>query len=444
MGHAGWMRVVIAPDKFAGTLTAVEAARAIAVGWARNAPLDELVLMPLSDGGPGFVDTLHGGLAGELLAVATTTVADWETQYDAVPATLLHVGDTVYIESAQVVGLEVAGESDPQRRSSFGVGVLIAHALEVGARCIVVGVGGTSTNDGGAGLLAALGATAKGADLDDGPAGMRGVTEVNLSAVRELLAGVEVVVATDVDIPLTGLFGATRTFGPQKGLEEADLPWIDGVLEEFAAVTDRKTALEPGAGAGGGIGYALMVLGGRRKSGIELVAEVSGLRAALAQADLAITGEGAFDVTSRTGKVPYGVAFAAQEVAVPCIVLAGRVDIGSREMRTLGVESAYSMSELFGPVLAVNRRAGRANVVARGRAFRGITVDVRPLKVATTGIFTRSTHERRMLRWRSQPRRTGGERGRVERSCGWNCLAWRPYGPDQCQRPGCVQGPRPA
>ncbi|MGN6162396.1 MAG: glycerate kinase family protein [Marmoricola sp.] len=349
------MRVVIAPDKFAGTLTAVEAARAIAEGWARHAPLDALHCLPLSDGGPGFVDTLHGVLGGELLAVATATVADWDTQYDAVPATLLQSGDTIYIESAQVVGLEVAGESDPQRRSSLGVGVLIAHALEIGVRRIVVGVGGTSTTDGGAGLLAALGATARGADLDDGPAAMRGLEDVDISAVRELIAGIDLVVATDVDIPLTGLFGATRTFGPQKGLAEADLPWIDGVLERFAALTDRKAALEPGAGAGGGIGFALIALGATRRSGIDLIAEASGLTTALESADLAITGEGAFDVTSRAGKVPHGVAAAAQAAAVPCIVLAGRVDIGAREMRTLGVESAYSMSELFGPELALGR-----------------------------------------------------------------------------------------
>lgn len=374
------MRVVIAPDKFAGTLTAVEASRAIAIGWARHAPYDELVLLPLSDGGPGFVDTLHGVLGGELLAVATTTVADWDTQYDAVPATLLHVGDTIYIESAQVVGLDVAGDSDPQRRSSIGVGVLIAHALEVGVRRIVIGVGGTSTNDGGAGLLAALGATALGADLDDGPAAMRGLTSVDVSAARELVAGIDLVVATDVDSPLTGLFGATRTFGPQKGLASDDLPWIDGVLEGFAALIDRKIALEPGAGAGGGVGFALMALGGVRRSGIELIAEAIGLPAALAEADLAITGEGAFDVTSRVGKVPHGVASAAQEAAVPCIVLAGRVDIGSREMRTLGVESAYSMSELFGPEAAIGRPsdtlADLAERVARSWSRpRGVEID---------------------------------------------------------------------
>lgn len=351
------MRVIIAPDKFAGTLTAPEAAEAIAVGWARHAPFDELMRVPLSDGGPGFVDSLHAALGGELLAVATAGIADWETQYEAVPATLLQVGDTVYIESAQVVGLEVAGESDPQRRSSLGVGVLIAHALEVGARRIVIGVGGTSTNDGGAGLLAALGATARGADLDDGPAGMRGLTDVDLTAARDLVAGIELVVAADVDSPLTGLFGATRTFGPQKGLADEDLPWIDGVLEQFAAVTDRKMALGPGAGAGGGIGFALMLLGAQRESGLDLVSQIAGLGDAVHGADLVVTGEGAFDVTSRVGKVPAGVSAVAQTAAVPCIVLAGRVDIGSREMRTLGVESAYSMTEIFGEAAALSRPA---------------------------------------------------------------------------------------
>ena len=355
--HADGVRVVIAPDKFSGTLTAVEAADAIAEGWLRSAPGDEVIQVPMADGGPGFVDTLHAALGGELLVVATASVGDWETQYEAVPATLLKVADTVYLESAQVVGLDVAGNSDPQRRSSLGVGVLIAHALAAGARRIVVGVGGTSTHDGGAGLLAALGASARGADLDDGPAAMRGLTDVDISAAREVLGTVELIVATDVDIPLTGLFGATRTFGLQKGLAEEDLPWIDGTLEEFAGLVDRKAALEPGAGAGGGIGFGLMALGGVRRSGIDLVAEATGLREAIGRAGLVVTGEGAFDVTSRAGKVPAGVALAAQTAAVPCVVVAGRVDLGSREMRTLGVESAYSMTELFGAAASLEHPA---------------------------------------------------------------------------------------
>ncbi len=344
---------MIAPDKFAGTLTSPEAAAAIAAGWAEHAPADELVTVPMSDGGPGFVDTLHASLGGELLAVTTAALPDWDTQYDALPAAMLRVGDTVYLECAHVVGLAVAGHSDPLRRSSHGVGVLLAHAIESGARRIVVGVGGTATNDGGAGLLAALGATALGADLDDGPLGLKGVTAVDVESAREVLSGIELVVATDVDSPLTGMFGATKTYGPQKGLPEEDLPWIDATLESFAALADRKLATAPGAGAGGGLGYGLMLLGAERVPGIDLVAAASGLDGALTGADLVITGEGAFDYSSRAGKVPYGVAAAAQQRAVPCIVLAGRVDVGSREMRTLGVESAYSMSDFFGADLAL-------------------------------------------------------------------------------------------
>ena len=344
---------MIAPDKFAGTLTSPEAAAAIATGWAEHAPADELVTVPMSDGGPGFVDTLHASLGGELLAVTTAALPDWDTQYDALPAAMLRVDDTAYVECAHVVGLAVASNSDPLRRSSHGVGVLLAHAIESGARRIVVGVGGTATNDGGAGLLAALGATAVGADLDDGPLGLKGITAVDIEDARQVLKGIELVVATDVDSPLTGMFGATRTYGPQKGLAQEDLPWIDATLEAFAALADRKAATAAGAGAGGGIGYALMLLGAARVSGIDLVAGANGLDRALVGADLVITGEGAFDFSSRAGKVPHGVATAAQEKAVPCIVLAGRVDIGSREMRTLGVESAYSMSELFGEPAAL-------------------------------------------------------------------------------------------
>lgn len=348
------MRVVVAPDKFAGTLSAPEAVAAIIEGWTRQAPDDELVGIPMADGGPGFVDTLHASLGGELLAVTTAALPDWETQYDALPAAMLRVEDTVYLESAQVVGLAVAEHSDPLRRSSHGVGVLIAHAIEAGARRIVVGVGGTATNDGGAGLLAALGASATGADLDDGPLGLKGLESVRLDAARQVLAGVELVVATDVDSPLTGLFGATKTFGQQKGLREEDLLWVDAALENLGALTDRKLALAPGAGAGGGIGFALMLLGATRVSGFGLVADVCGLERALAGADLVITGEGAFDFSSRTGKVPHGVAEIAQHALVPCILIAGRVDIGAREMRSAGIESAYSMSQAYGEQVALS------------------------------------------------------------------------------------------
>jgi glycerate kinase len=172
--------------------------------------------------------------------------------------------------------------------------------------------------------------------------------------------------ASDVDSPLTGLFGATKTFGPQKGIPEERLPALDGVLEAFAAATDRRTSLEPGAGAAGGLGFALLLLGARRRPGFDVVAEAVDLPARARAADLVLTGEGAFDFSSRSGKVPYGVAEVAAGALRPCVALAGRVLVGSREMRALGVESAYSLVDLVGEERALADPAGSlADLAAR-------------------------------------------------------------------------------
>jgi glycerate kinase len=207
---------------------------------------------------------------------------------------------------------------------------------------VVVGLGGSGTNDGGAGLLAALGATAD-RPLDQGVAALAGITRLDVPD-----AGVALVAASDVDNQLTGLFGATKTFGPQKGIPEERLPYVDGLLEELAAAAGPRIALEKGAGAAGGLGYALLLLGGERRPGLDLVAAATGLAERARAADLVVTGEGAFDFSSRAGKVPYGVATVAAEAIRPCVALAGKVLVGSREMRALGVESAYSLVDLVG------------------------------------------------------------------------------------------------
>lgn len=344
------MRVLIAPDKFAGTLTAVEAAEAIADGWRRQAPDDDLDLAPMADGGPGFVDVLHAARGGELSAVTVSG-----PHGSPVPAVVLRVGTTAYVECAQAAGLHLA-DGDPEAATSRGVGELVLAAVDGGATTVVVGLGGSGTTDGGAGVLAALGAEAD-VDLSSGPAGLAGVTRVDLGPARERLAGVTLVVASDVDNPLTGLFGAAKTFGPQKGIVEERIAVVDGWLEAFAAATDRRTSLEKGAGAAGGIGYALLALGATREPGIELVAEAVDLAARARAADLVLTGEGAFDFSSRAGKVPYGVASVAAEALRPCVALAGQVLVGSREMRALGIESAYSLVELVGEERALGAPA---------------------------------------------------------------------------------------
>lgn len=336
------MRVLVAPDKFAGTLTAVEAAEAIARGWRRRAPDDELDLAPMADGGPGFVDVLAASLGGELLAVTVRGPTG-----ERVPATVLRAGDAAYVEAAHACGVQLTGGEGGETATSAGVGDLLLAAVSTGASTIVVGLGGSGSHDGGAGLLAALGATAD-VTLAEGAAGLAGVRRVDLDAPRDRLRGVQIVAASDVDNPLTGLFGSTKTYGPQKGIAEERLPAVDGYLEELAAATDRRASLEPGAGAAGGLGFALMLLGGQRVPGIELVAEALELPRRAREADLVLTGEGAFDFSSRSGKVPYGVAEVATAALRPCVALAGRVLVGSREMRTLGMEAAYAAVDLVG------------------------------------------------------------------------------------------------
>jgi glycerate kinase len=336
------VRVLVAPDKFAGTLTAIEAARAIAAGWRRQAPADDLDLVPMADGGPGFVDVLHEALGGQVLALTVAGPFGERT-----PATLLLADGTAYVESAQACGLHLTRGERPEESSTTGVGELVAAAVDAGAREVVVGLGGSGTTDGGAGLLAALGATADG-PLDAGPAGLAGVTTVDIAPCRARLGDVRLVAATDVDNQLTGLFGAAKTYGPHKGLAEERIPAVDRWLETYAAAVDRRTALLPGAGAAGGLGYALLALGATRRPGLDVVARATRLAERARAADLVLTGEGAFDFSSRAGKVPYGVAQVAAEAVRPCVVLAGQVLVGAREMRALGVESAYAVVDLVG------------------------------------------------------------------------------------------------
>jgi glycerate 2-kinase len=331
------MRVLVAPDKFAGTLSAVEAAEAIATGWRRRAPGDELDLAPMADGGPGFVDVLHAALGGELLAVTVRGPHGEPT-----PATVLMRDDTAYVETAQACGLHLTGAEGAESATTYGVGELVAAAVDAGAARIVLGLGGSGTNDGGAGLLAALGAAAD-RPLDQGVGGLAGITTLELPAFD-----VELVAASDVDNPLTGLFGATKVFGPQKGIPEERLPVVDGWLQELAAATDRKVSLAEGAGAAGGLGFAVLLLGGTREPGVGLVADALRLAGRARGAGGVLSGGGGVDYSSRGGKVPYGVAEVAGAALRPCVVLAGQVHVGSREMRALGVESAYSLIEAAG------------------------------------------------------------------------------------------------
>ena len=348
------MRVLICPDKFAGTISALAAARAVAEGWVRAAEGDEPVIRPLSDGGPGFVEVLAAALGGRRVPVSTVDPLGRPT-----PGEILLKDQIGYVESAHACGLHLLAEAErnPRITTSYGLGALIATAVEAGARRVVIGLGGSATNDCGAGLLAALGA----APVDGAgyalPYGGAALTAAAGLAGEPALRGVELVAATDVDSPLTGLHGASNVFGPQKGATQEDVLLLDAALERFAGVLEKGLrgcpdglASLPGAGAAGGLGAAVLALGGRCASGIALVRMLTGLDQALDEADLVITGEGSFDHQSLRGKVVAGVAAGARDRGVPCVVVAGRVTTGRREAAAAGVTEAHSLEEHFGSV----------------------------------------------------------------------------------------------
>lgn len=362
------MRVLIAPDRFAGTLTAAQAAEAVAEGWARTDPGAHLVRTPLSDGGAGFLDAVQAAVGGDLLA-ATVTGLDGAP----VPGTVLLADGTAYVEAAQAVGLHLV---PPDRRdvltaTSYGVGELVRAAVDAGARQVVVALGGGGANDGGAGLLAALGAGDR-AVLGSGPSGLGALVPgaVDVAAARAGLRGAEVLVATDVRALLHGLRGATVGSAQQRGARREQLPELEEAMVGWAAAVEPDLAHVPGAGADGGLGYGLLVLGARRVPARELVMDVTGFRAAVAETDLVVTGEGTLDWASLSDRVTASVAAAALPHAVPVIVLAGQVLVGRRELAAMGVESAYPAAESPAEVAAslahpAERLADLAQRVAR-------------------------------------------------------------------------------
>ncbi len=342
------MRVLIAPDGFGTTMTAEQAARAIADGWVRGAPRDELVVRPLSDGGPGFVDVLHAALGGTLHPVAVTGPLG-----EPVDAQWLELDGTGYVESAQACGLALVPDDrlDPGAATTRGVGELLVDVHASGLRRAVVGLGGSATTDGGAGLLAALGMVAVdagGAPLPDGGLALTGVAKVH----GDNRAPLQLVAATDVDSPLLGEHGAAAVFGPQKGADPATVAALDAALARWADALAVATGCDvrdrPGAGAAGGLGAALLAIGAVREPGAALVRTLTGLDADLDTVELAVTGEGRFDWQSLRGKVVTAVAAGAVERGLPCVVLAGQVAVGRREASAIGVDAAYAVAEHAG------------------------------------------------------------------------------------------------
>lgn len=344
--------MLIAPDCYGDSLTAVEAAQSIAAGWSQARPSDELTLAPQSDGGPGFTGVLAERL-GELRHIRVcgplTGHVDAEWVYD--PAT-----STAYIECAQACGLALLG-GPPTRDTavaahSRGVGELVEAALDAGAGTIVVGLGGSSCTDGGRGLVEALG---------------------GLAQAREKLAGIELISATDVEHPLLGPMGAAQVFGPQKGADPATVEFLEQRMTQWAAELDALAGhpITPlaGAGAAGGLGAALLALGGRRESGAAVIAEATGLAGDIAAADLIVTGEGRFDDQSLHGKVVSALAGGARDRGVPVLVLAGQVTLAAAVLAEAGITAAHAIADYAGSVqVAIDDAAHQLTGLARQTA----------------------------------------------------------------------------
>lgn len=343
-------RVVLAPDKFKGCLTAVEVAAAVGAGMSSALPGLELIQLPVADGGDGTV-------TAAVSAGYTRVVVEAEGPTGRpVPAAYAVLGSRAVIELAAVVGLELLpdGRPAPLTASTYGLGQVIADALHRGATEIVLGLGGSASTDGGAGMAQALGARLRdgaGRDLPRGGAALIDLVSLDLTPLRARLGSAKVIVASDVDLPLLGPHGAASVFGPQKGASPEQVAALERGLttwSEFVANSEgRDETFRDGAGAAGGTGFgAVALLDAAISPGIDLVLELIDFEAKLAGADLVITGEGCLDAQSLAGKAPVGVARAATRAGVRVVAVAGRNELGPVRLAKAGIVAAYPLSAL--------------------------------------------------------------------------------------------------
>jgi len=343
--------VLVAPDKFKGTLTAAQVAAHVAAGLEQACPGLSCVQLPVADGGDGSVDAAQAaGYRRVELSVGGPTG-------QPVTAAFAIREGTAIIESAQACGLSKlpGGAAAPLTASSYGLGELILAAVRTGAKRIVLGLGGVATTDGGAGMVTALGARlfdASGAELPPGGAALSRLDRIDVSGLADL-TGTEITLATDVDNPLLGDTGAAAVYAPQKGAAPNEVPVLEAGLRRWADVTEdalgRFLREEPGAGAAGGLGFAaLAFLRAGTRPGIELMLELLSFAGQLPGARLVITGEGALDAQSLHGKAPVGVAraVAASAPGVPVVAVAGVCSLTPDQLRSAGISGAYAMAAI--------------------------------------------------------------------------------------------------
>ncbi|MGW0875001.1 glycerate kinase [Streptomyces sp. NPDC002740] len=343
--------MLVAADKFKGSLTAVEVAERVTAGLRRVVADIEVEALPVADGGDGTVAAaVAAGFERREVRVAGPLGQE-------VTAAFAVRGDTAVVEMAEASGLQrlPAGVFAPLTASTYGSGELLRAALDAGVRTIVFGVGGSATTDGGAGMLSALGARfldEDGEPVAPGGGGLAELARADLSELDPRLASVELVLASDVDNPLTGPKGAPAVYGPQKGASPDDVEALDAALTRYAEVleaelgsTAAQYAAAPGAGAAGGIGYGALLIGARFRAGIDVMLDVLGFATALERAELVITGEGSLDEQTLHGKAPAGVAAAARAAGKEVVAVCGRLALPPAALGRAGIRRAYPLTD---------------------------------------------------------------------------------------------------
>jgi len=345
------MKIIIAPDSFKDSLSAQGVADAVAQGLAQVWPDAQLIKCPMADGGEGTVEAVLAACNGQWREtrvrgpLGTAVEARWGW---------LPQSRTAIIEMAEASGLQLVppGQRDACSSSTYGTGELIRAALDEGASRVILAIGGSATNDGGAGAMQALGV----ALLDDqdqalppGGLALGKLVRIDLGDLDPRLAGVRFEIAADVDNPLCGPHGASAVFGPQKGASAEQVQQLDRALGHFAEhcaqVLNHDVRDEPGSGAAGGLGFAAKAfLQAQFRTGVEVVAQLTGLADAIEGADLVITGEGRFDAQTLRGKTPFGVARIAQRQGVPVLVIAGTLGEGYEALYEHGIDAAFALA----------------------------------------------------------------------------------------------------
>ena len=344
------MRIIVAPDSFKGSVSALGVAEAMERGIHAVFPEAEVIKVPIADGGEGTVEALVAATGGRLRhtevqgPLGESVCAHWGVSGD---------GHTAFLEMASASGLPLVPRDlrDPRLTSTFGTGELMKAALDAGLRKLVIGIGGSATNDGGTGMARALGVRfldAAGQDLPEGGGALDRLVRIDLTGLDPRLAEASLMVACDVDNPLCGPRGATAVYGPQKGATPAMVPVLDAALKNYATVaaaaTGRDVALLPGAGAAGGLGAGLLFFTpASLRPGVAIVLETTGFEALVSGAHLVITGEGRTDFQTAMGKAPVGVAAVAKRHGVPVVCLSGGLGEGAGDVLAHGIDALASV-----------------------------------------------------------------------------------------------------